>query len=63
MKACSDLQLPGFHFTGGFASHSTVANADVNVVKLPEAISFTDVDFVWASGPAVTVWAAPINRF
>jgi alcohol dehydrogenase/propanol-preferring alcohol dehydrogenase len=41
-NVCSDLQLPGFHFTGGFASHSTVANANVNVVKLPDAISFTD---------------------
>jgi alcohol dehydrogenase/propanol-preferring alcohol dehydrogenase len=41
-NVCSDLRLPGFHFTGGFASHSTIVNADLNVVKLPDAISFTD---------------------
>jgi D-arabinose 1-dehydrogenase-like Zn-dependent alcohol dehydrogenase len=30
------------HYTGGFASHTKVANANVNVVKLPDAISFPE---------------------
>jgi alcohol dehydrogenase/propanol-preferring alcohol dehydrogenase len=41
-NVCANLQIPGFHFSGGFASHAKVANADVNVVKLPDAISFAD---------------------
>ena len=41
-NVCADLQLPSIHYTGGFASHTKVANADVNLVKLPAAISFPE---------------------
>jgi D-arabinose 1-dehydrogenase-like Zn-dependent alcohol dehydrogenase len=41
-NVCANLQIPGFHFTGGYASHTKVANADVNLVKLPDSISFTE---------------------
>lgn len=41
-NVCANLQIPGFHFTGGYASHTKVANADVNLVELPDSISFTD---------------------
>ncbi len=41
-NVCANLTLPGMHYTGGFASHTKVANADVNVVKLPDAISFPE---------------------
>jgi len=30
------------HYTGGFASHTKVTNADVNLVNLPASISFTE---------------------
>jgi len=39
-NVCANLTLPGIHYTGGFASHTKVANADVNAVPLPAAISF-----------------------
>jgi D-arabinose 1-dehydrogenase-like Zn-dependent alcohol dehydrogenase len=41
-NVCANLTLPGMHYTGGFASHTKVANAVVNVVKLPDAISFPE---------------------
>jgi D-arabinose 1-dehydrogenase-like Zn-dependent alcohol dehydrogenase len=39
-NVCANLTLPGLHYTGGFATHAKVANADVNVVRLPDPISF-----------------------
>ena len=39
-NVCANLTLPGMHYTGGFASHTKVANADVNVVRLPDSIPF-----------------------
>ncbi|HWC07142.1 MAG TPA: zinc-binding dehydrogenase [Gemmatimonadota bacterium] len=41
-NVCANLTLPGMHYTGGFASHAKVANANVNVVRLPDAISFPE---------------------
>ncbi len=41
-NVCADLQIPSINYTGGYASHSKVANADVNLVKLPAAISFAE---------------------
>jgi len=39
-NVCANLQVPGAHYTGGYAAYTKVANADVNLVELPEAISF-----------------------
>jgi len=39
-NVCANLQIPGANYTGGYASHTKVANADVNLVELPESISF-----------------------
>ena len=39
-NVCSDLTLPGMHYTGGFAALTKVANADLNVVPLPDEIAF-----------------------
>ncbi len=41
-NVCTNLQLPGMHFTGGYATYTTVANAAVNLVSLPESISFAE---------------------
>lgn len=41
-NVCTNIQLPGANYTGGFASHTKIANADVNLVNLPESISFAD---------------------
>lgn len=38
-NVCANLTLPGLHYTGGFASHTKVANADVNVVRLPDSVA------------------------
>lgn len=39
-NVCGDLNLPGMHYTGGFAALTKVARADVNLVALPESVSF-----------------------
>jgi D-arabinose 1-dehydrogenase-like Zn-dependent alcohol dehydrogenase len=41
-NVCANLQLPSMHYTGGYATHTKVAHADVNLVKLPAAISFPE---------------------
>lgn len=41
-NVCANLTLPGMHYTGGFASYTKVANADVNVVRLPDSVSFPE---------------------
>jgi D-arabinose 1-dehydrogenase-like Zn-dependent alcohol dehydrogenase len=38
-NVCMSVQLPSMHFSGGYASLTKVANADVNLVPLPESIS------------------------
>ena len=39
-NVCSDLRIPAFHYSGGFGRYAQVARADVNLVPLPEPISF-----------------------
>lgn len=39
-NVCSDLMLPGLHYTGGYAALTTVGRADVNLVRLPASIPF-----------------------
>ena len=34
--------MPGFSYDGGFAQYVTVPDADANLVKLPDAVDFTD---------------------
>ena len=37
---CVDLQIASMHYTGGYATHTKVVHADVNLVELPPSISF-----------------------
>jgi D-arabinose 1-dehydrogenase-like Zn-dependent alcohol dehydrogenase len=39
-NVCSDLRIPMFHYSGGFGQYAQVGRADVNLVPLPEEISF-----------------------
>jgi D-arabinose 1-dehydrogenase-like Zn-dependent alcohol dehydrogenase len=39
-NVCSDIRLPMLHYSGGFGQYTKVARADVNVVPLPESVSF-----------------------
>ncbi len=39
---CANLQLPGMHYTGGYATHTKVAHADVNLVSLPAGVTFEE---------------------
>lgn len=41
-NVCEDLAFPMFHYSGGFAEYAKVSRADVNLVNLPESISFID---------------------
>lgn len=44
-NVCSNLQLIGFHYDGGYAQYVRIPNADLNMIHLPESI-----DFVTAAG-------------
>lgn len=39
-NVCANLALPGASYTGGFATHTMVSHADVNLVPLPESVTF-----------------------
>ncbi len=39
-NVCAQLQIPSMHYSGGYATHAKVANVNVNLVKLPDAVSF-----------------------
>jgi D-arabinose 1-dehydrogenase-like Zn-dependent alcohol dehydrogenase len=39
-NVCGDLQIPMFHYSGGFGAYAQVGRADVNLVPLPDEISF-----------------------
>lgn len=41
-NVCSNLQAPMFHYTGGFGRLAKVANADVNLVSLPDSMRFEE---------------------
>lgn len=41
-NVCADIQIPSMHYTGGYAAYTKVANADVNLVKLPDAIGYPE---------------------
>lgn len=41
-NVCAEIQFPGFHYDGGYGRYVLVPRADVNMVLLPEAISFVD---------------------
>ena len=41
-NVCENIQVASMHYTGGYASYTKVAHADVNLVALPEAISYAD---------------------
>lgn len=39
---CDNLIMPGFSYWGGYGEYSAVPNADLNMVKLPEAVGFEE---------------------
>jgi D-arabinose 1-dehydrogenase-like Zn-dependent alcohol dehydrogenase len=41
-NVCENLLAPMFHYTGGFGRYAKVARADVNLVLLPDSISFVE---------------------
>ena len=41
-SACLDVRFPMFHYSGGHGRYAKVSRADVNLVPLPESISFVD---------------------
>lgn len=41
-SACLDVHFPMFHYAGGHGQFAKVSRADVNLVQLPESISFVD---------------------
>ena len=41
-NVCPTVSMPGFSYDGGFAQYVTVPDADANLVKLPDAVDFTD---------------------
>lgn len=41
-NVCTDIMMPGFTTNGGFAQYVHVGNADLNLVRLPDAVPFVD---------------------
>jgi D-arabinose 1-dehydrogenase-like Zn-dependent alcohol dehydrogenase len=41
-NTCENMAVPAFNYDGGFGEYAQVAHADVNLVPLPESISFVD---------------------
>ena len=41
-SVCLDIHLPMFHYTGGYGRYAKVSRAAINLVRLPESISFVD---------------------
>lgn len=41
-SACEDVHFPMFHYSGGHGRYAKVSRANVNLVRLPESISFVD---------------------
>jgi D-arabinose 1-dehydrogenase-like Zn-dependent alcohol dehydrogenase len=41
-NVCLDVRFPMFHYTGGYGRYARVSRAAVNLVPLPESISFVD---------------------
>lgn len=39
---CDHLVMPGFSYNGGFAQYVHIPDADANLVRLPDAVSFAD---------------------
>ncbi len=39
-NVCLNVRFPMFHYTGGFGRYAKVSRAAVNLVPLPESISF-----------------------
>lgn len=39
---CENILMPGFTSWGGFGRYTHIPNADTNLIKLPEGISFTE---------------------
>lgn len=39
---CENITMPGFSYWGGFGQYVNIPNADVNLVHLPESVSFVD---------------------
>ncbi len=41
-NVCLDVRFPMFHYSGGYGRYAKVARAAINLVSLPELISFVD---------------------
>jgi D-arabinose 1-dehydrogenase-like Zn-dependent alcohol dehydrogenase len=41
-NVCANIEIPGMHFSGGYATHTKVASADVNLVILPDSVAFPE---------------------
>lgn len=39
---CENIQMPGFTSWGGYGRYTHIPHADTNLIRLPEAISFTE---------------------
>lgn len=41
-NVCENVVVPGFSYDGGYGRYAAIPNADINLVALPEAVSFRD---------------------
>jgi alcohol dehydrogenase len=59
-NVCLDLRLPMLHYTGGFGRYAKVAHADVNLVPLPESISYLEAGAMGCR--FMTSWHGIVDR-
>jgi D-arabinose 1-dehydrogenase-like Zn-dependent alcohol dehydrogenase len=41
-NVCANLQLVGFHYDGGYGKLTKIPNASINLIHLPDSVSFVD---------------------
>jgi D-arabinose 1-dehydrogenase-like Zn-dependent alcohol dehydrogenase len=59
-NVCADLRLPMVHYSGGFGRYAKVSRADVNLVTLPDSVSFVDAASLGCR--FVTAWHGVVDQ-
>jgi len=59
-NVCLDVRFPMFHDSGGYGQYVAVSRADVNLVRLPESISFVDAASMGCR--FITAWHGVVDQ-
>lgn len=59
-NVCLDVRFPMFHDSGGYGQYVKVSRADINLVRLPESISFVDAASMGCR--FITAWHGVVDQ-